>query len=129
MQETWVQFLGREDPPGEEMANPFQRSGLGDPMDRGAWRAAAHGVAKSWTRLSTHTPVAAFFLQTQFSRVRPLSTQHACGPAELSSPREALSECSCPAGEQSPCCLSGPLLSLLRPFPCPLWSLPQLESS
>jgi len=22
-------------------------------MDRGAWRAAVHGVAKSWTRLST----------------------------------------------------------------------------
>ena len=26
---------------------------LGNPMDRGAWRATAHGVAKSWTRLST----------------------------------------------------------------------------
>ena len=24
-------------------------------MDREAWRAAIHGVAKSWTQLSTHT--------------------------------------------------------------------------
>ena len=24
-------------------------------MDRGAWQAAVHGVAKSWTQLSTHT--------------------------------------------------------------------------
>ena len=24
-------------------------------MDREAWHAAVHGVAKSWTRLSTHT--------------------------------------------------------------------------
>ena len=24
-------------------------------MDRGAWRAAVHGVAQSWTRLGTHT--------------------------------------------------------------------------
>ena len=25
-----------------------------DPTDREVWRAATHGVAKSWTRLSTH---------------------------------------------------------------------------
>ena len=24
-------------------------------MNRGAWRATVHGVAKSWTRLSMHT--------------------------------------------------------------------------
>ena len=28
---------------------------LGNPMDRGAWRATAHGVSKSQTRLNTHT--------------------------------------------------------------------------
>ena len=32
--------------------NPLQYSGLENPMDRGAWRAAAHGVARSRTRLS-----------------------------------------------------------------------------
>ena len=26
-------------------------------MDKGGWRAVVHGVAKSWTRLSTHTQV------------------------------------------------------------------------
>ena len=29
--------------------NPLQDSCLGNPMDRGAWRAMVHGVAKSWT--------------------------------------------------------------------------------
>ena len=28
------------------MANPFQYSCLGNPMDRGAWQAIDHGVAK-----------------------------------------------------------------------------------
>ena len=36
--------LGRS--PGEGNGNPFQYSCLGHPMDRGAWRAAVHGVAK-----------------------------------------------------------------------------------
>ena len=31
--------------------NPLQYSCLGNPMDRGAWRAIVHGVAKSWTWL------------------------------------------------------------------------------
>ena len=38
--------------------NPFQYSCLGNPTDRGAWRAIVHGVTKSWTWLkwlSTHT--------------------------------------------------------------------------
>ena len=38
--------------PGEGHGNPLQRSCLENPMDRGAWRATVHGVAKSWTRLS-----------------------------------------------------------------------------
>ena len=35
--------LGRS--PGEGSGNPLQDSCLGNPMDRGAWWAAAHGVA------------------------------------------------------------------------------------
>ena len=42
--------LGR--PPGEGNGSPPQHSCLENPMDRGAWRAAVCGVAKSWTRLS-----------------------------------------------------------------------------
>ena len=36
--------LGRS--PGEGNGNPLQCSCLGNPMDRGAWQAAVHGVAK-----------------------------------------------------------------------------------
>ena len=32
--------------PGEENGKPFQYSCLGNPMDRGAWKATVHGVAK-----------------------------------------------------------------------------------
>ena len=32
--------------PGEGNGNPLQYSCLGNPMDRGAWRAIGHGVAK-----------------------------------------------------------------------------------
>ena len=41
--------LGRS--PGEGNGEPLQYSCLGNPMDRGVWRAADHGVAKSWTQL------------------------------------------------------------------------------
>ena len=45
--------LGRS--PGDGSGNPLQYSRLGNPMDRGAWRATVHGVAKSRTRLSDFT--------------------------------------------------------------------------
>ena len=50
MQETWVQPLGWEDPLEEEM-NPLQSSCLENSLDRGDWRATAHGVSKSQTCL------------------------------------------------------------------------------
>ena len=37
--------------PGGGNGNPLQYSCLGNPMDRGAWRAAVHEVAKSWAQL------------------------------------------------------------------------------
>ena len=42
--------LGRS--PGEGNSYPVQDSGLGNPMNRGAWQVTVHGVKKSWTRLS-----------------------------------------------------------------------------
>ena len=42
--------LGRSS--GGRDGNPLQYSCLGNPMDRGAWRAIVHGVAKSQTQLS-----------------------------------------------------------------------------
>ena len=49
MQETQVQLLGQEDPL-EKNGNPLQYSCLENSMDKGAWRATVHGVAKSQTR-------------------------------------------------------------------------------
>ena len=37
--------------PGGEHGNPVKYSYLENLLDRGAWRAAVHGVAKSWTWL------------------------------------------------------------------------------
>ena len=42
--------LGRS--PGEGNGNPVQYPCLKNLMDRGAWWATVHGVAKSWARLS-----------------------------------------------------------------------------
>ena len=41
--------------PGEGNGNTLQYSCLENPMDRGAWRATVHGVAKSRTQLSDFT--------------------------------------------------------------------------
>ena len=40
--------------PGEGDGYPLQYSCLENSMDRGAWLATLHGVAKSWTRLSSY---------------------------------------------------------------------------
>ena len=42
-----VPGLGRS--PGEGNGDPLQYSCLENPMDRGAWWAMVHRVAKSWT--------------------------------------------------------------------------------
>ena len=52
----WVSFLFRYPKSGEgNNGNPLQYSCLENPLDRGAWWAAVHGVAKSRTRLSDFT--------------------------------------------------------------------------
>ena len=43
----WIPGLGRS--PGEGNGYPLQFPCLENPMDRGAWKATVHGVAKSWT--------------------------------------------------------------------------------
>ena len=53
--------------PGEGNGYPLQYSCLENPMDRGAWRATIHGVAKSRARLSTHTHC--FSLASEEARV------------------------------------------------------------
>ena len=48
MQEAQVRSLGWEDPLEKEIA-AHSSSCLENPMDRGAWQAAVHGVAESQT--------------------------------------------------------------------------------
>ena len=52
VQETWVPSLGWEDPLEEGVATHFSVLAWRIPMDRGAWWAAVHGVARRWTELS-----------------------------------------------------------------------------
>ena len=41
--------------PGGGNCNPLQYSCLENPMDRGAWQATVHAVAKSHTQISNYT--------------------------------------------------------------------------
>ena len=49
MQETRIRSLGWEDPLGEGHGDPLQYSCLENVMDRGAWQATVHDVARSLT--------------------------------------------------------------------------------
>ena len=49
VQETWVRFLGWEDPLDEGKETNTNSLAWRIPMNRGAWQATVHGVAKSWT--------------------------------------------------------------------------------
>ena len=49
VQETWVRFLGWEDPLDEGKETYTNSLAWRIPMNRGAWQATVHGVTKSWT--------------------------------------------------------------------------------
>ena len=53
MWEAWVQSLGQEGPLEKGMTTHSSTLAWRIPMDRGAWQATVHGVAKSQTRLSS----------------------------------------------------------------------------
>ena len=52
MRETWIRSLGWDDPLEEGVATHSSILAWRIPMDKGAWWATVHGVAKSQTRLS-----------------------------------------------------------------------------
>ena len=52
--ETWVHSLGWEDALEKENGTSLQYACQENAMDAEGWRAKAHEVTKSWTRLSTH---------------------------------------------------------------------------
>ena len=62
--------------PGEGNGNPLQYSCLENPMEREAWQAIVHGVAKSRTRLSDFTSLH-FFTSLKLKG-------HLSGPGKLS---------------------------------------------
>ena len=116
-----VPGLGRSS--GEGNGNPPQYSCLEDPVDRGAWWATVHRIAKSWTQLrqlSTHTVKGqahccwnqwSFSLALTWAQNQELS-QHLLPPVDppslshpwpwslsrlhLASHSRALDVCSCP---------------------------------
>ena len=55
-QEMRVPSLGWEDSPEKGNGYPLQYSCMGNPMDRGAWRATVHGVARVRHNLVTKSP-------------------------------------------------------------------------
>ena len=74
MQETWdvglMPGLGRSLSGGN--GNSFQYSCLENPLDRGAWRATVHGIAKSQTQLSVRDTASysrAWVLQSMYFSV------------------------------------------------------------
>ena len=70
--ETRAWSLGQEDPLERGHGNPLQYSCLKNPMDRGAWQAPVHRVAKSQTQqnqLNIHArgPSVSISLQLQWT--------------------------------------------------------------
>ena len=51
VRETWVQSLVWEDPLEQGMTTHSSILAWRIPIDRGAWQAVVHGVAKTWTRV------------------------------------------------------------------------------
>ena len=66
MQQMWVRSLGQEDPPGGDNSNPLQYSCLENSMERGAWWATVHGVAKSRSQWSMHTQISTRIQSSHF---------------------------------------------------------------
>ena len=116
VQEPQVQSLRKEDPLEEEMAT-LQYSCLENPMDRGAWRATVHRVAKSRTRLSDETTATTKKTKSvgmgEAATVRPAVCQAAGANAPLRRPR------LCPgtirSGAMDECLVSVPPLNCCSP--------------
>ena len=109
--------------PGEGNGNPLQYSCLGNPMDRGAWRATVHGVTKSWTRPSTrmsiplcrdhiwftHPSVDSWaLLHFRFSSVQFSSVAQSCPTLQPHEPQDTRPPCPSPTPRvhPNPCSLS-----------------------
>ena len=70
MRETWVQSLGWEDPLEEGMATRSSILAWRIPMDRGAWWATVHGVAKSRTQLNDTAATESIWVHIRLWKIR-----------------------------------------------------------
>ena len=68
-----VQFRRWGRAPGEGNGDPLQYSCLGNPVDRGAWRATVHRVSKGRTRPSTQA-CASFMRRKSMAMAAPRQT-------------------------------------------------------
>ena len=79
MRETRVQSLGWKYPLEKGNGNPLQYSCLENSMDRGAWEATVHGVAKSWTRLSDFINFTSLFSSKAFLLLSDYASSYKTG--------------------------------------------------
>ena len=61
-------ILGSGGSPGQGDGNTLQYSGLGNPLDRGTWRATAHGVSRVGHSLATKPPSPRVYWMAWFSK-------------------------------------------------------------
>ena len=59
-----ITVLGRS--PGGGNGNPLDYSCLENSMNRRAWWVRVHGVAKSWTKLRTHTHIVSLYFNFNY---------------------------------------------------------------
>ena len=77
MTETWLRSLGWGDPLEEGMATHSSVLAMENPMDRGAWQATVHRVAKSRRkRKQLSTCNTCVYIQLLHFSVRQKLTQH-----------------------------------------------------
>ena len=73
MQETWVQSLGQEDPLEKDMVTHSSILAWKNPMDRGAWQATVHGVARAGHNLGTKQQQ-----HTSYRDANPSTSEYYC---------------------------------------------------
>ena len=109
-------------PPGGGNGNPLQCSWLENLTDRGAWRATAHGVAKTRTqlkRLSTHTEMSLKLKKERHRSYKALLAVWA-GAQPGVSPAPGATQRPAPGPDRDEAGRAGPSLSaeLSRPAAC-----------
>ena len=88
---------------GEGNGYPLQYSCLENSMDRGAWRATVHGVAKSWTQLSDyHFTSSSSQLKALTAKKQGSLKKQLCDKIISSSPAWVSSLPACPINFGSP---------------------------